>query len=104
MLYFVRTHAEMKTANAIDALLGKPVFDHPYFPVFNNTTGAANRMVCGDFSHYVIASRSGLAVELVPHLLDTTTGRPTGSRGWFAFARIGGSTATDAAFRLQANV
>jgi HK97 family phage major capsid protein len=92
------------TANAIDALLGKPVFDDPYFPVFSNTTGSHNRMICGDFSNYVIASRSGLAVELVPHLFDATNSRPTGSRGWFAFARVGGSTATDAAFRMQSNV
>jgi predicted phage gp36 major capsid-like protein len=44
-----------------------------------------------------------MSVELVPHLFSTGNGRPTGSRGFFAHARIGGASVDDAAFRLLAN-
>lgn len=90
-------------AGQIDRLFERPVYQSPYFPVFSSTTGASNRLVVGDFSNYVVARRSGMSVELVPHLVDVTNNRPTGSRGWFAYARIGGNSVNDAAFRLQAN-
>lgn len=47
------------------------------------TTG--NKVVLyGDFSQFLIVDRIGMNVELVPHLFDTTTGRPTGQRGIYA--------------------
>jgi len=36
-------------------------------------------------------------------LFDVTNNRPTGSRGWFAYARIGGNSVNDAGFRLLQN-
>ncbi len=48
----------------------------------------------------MIARRGGMSVELVPQLFDVTNNRPTGQRGWFAYARIGGGVATTAAFKL----
>lgn len=84
-----------------DTLFGKPVFESPYFPDFvSSTTTAENVLVVGDFSNYVIARRGGMSVELVPHLFDTTNNRPTGQRGWFGYARIGGNSVNDLAFRL----
>jgi site-specific recombinase XerD len=41
---------------------------------------------------------------LVPHLVDVTSNRPTGSRGFFSFGRVGGAVVNPAGFRLQANV
>jgi HK97 family phage major capsid protein len=84
-------------------LFERPVYINPYFPSYTGTTGAENRLVVGDFQNYVIARRSGMQVELVPHLVDVTSNRPTGQRGWFAWARIGGDTANLAGFRLLQN-
>lgn len=64
------------------------------------TTGLA---VVGDFQNYVIARRGGMSVELVPQLFDVTNNRPTGQRGWFAYARIGGNSVNDLGFRLLVN-
>jgi HK97 family phage major capsid protein len=88
---------------SIDLLFERAVYESPYFPAFSSTTGAANRLVVGDWSQYVVARRTGMSVELVPHLFSTGNGRPTGSRGFFAHARIGGASVDDAAFRLLAN-
>ncbi len=88
---------------AVENLFARPVYESPYFPAFSSTTGAANRLVVGDFSNYVIARRTGMTVELVPQLFSTGNGRPNGTRGWFAHARIGGASVNDTAFRLQAN-
>jgi len=98
-------HASTVTlaAGAINVLFDKQVYESPYFPVFSSTTGASNRLVVGDFSNYVIARRTGMTVEFVPQLFSTGSGRPTGQRGWFMHARIGGNSVADAAFRLLAN-
>jgi len=90
-------------AGAAEVLFNRPVYESPYFPDFTGTTGAENRLVVGDFSNYVVARRSGMNVELVPHLVDVTNNRPTGSRGWFAYARIGGNSVNDLGFRLLQN-
>jgi HK97 family phage major capsid protein len=88
---------------AVDALFGKPVYENDAFPDFSSTTGASNRLMVGDFSQYTIARRRGMEVELVPHLVDVTANRPTGSRGWFATARIGGNFANLGGVRLLQN-
>jgi HK97 family phage major capsid protein len=56
-------------------------------------------LLVGDFSQYVIVDRLGTTVELVPHLFDTSTGRPTLSRGLVMFWRTGADTTIDNAFR-----
>lgn len=88
---------------AIDALFGKPVYENDHFPDFSSTTGASNRLMLGDFSCYTIARRRGMEVELVPQIFDVTDNRPTGQRGWFATARIGGNFNNLAGVRLLQN-
>ena len=70
---------------------------------FSGTTGASNLLVVGDFRNFVIADRAGMTVELVPHLFDVTNNRPTGQRGWFAWARFGSNSVNDLGFRLLQN-
>jgi predicted phage gp36 major capsid-like protein len=53
------------------------------------TTGAANILVVGDFSNYLIAQRAGMSVEQVPLVIGSSGQRPTGQRGMFAWARNG---------------
>lgn len=96
-------YTENLPAEWADQLFGKAVYESPYFPDFTGTTGTENRLVVGDFSNYVIARRGGMSVELVPHIFGTTSNRPTGQRGWFAWARIGGNSVNDNAFRLLQN-
>lgn len=84
-------------------LRNRPVEPSSYFTDFAGSTGAANLVVVGDFRKYLIAERAGMNVELVPHLLGTTNGRPTGQRGWFAWARIGADSIDDLAFRILQN-
>ncbi len=44
-----------------------------------------------------------MEVELVPQLFHTTSNRPSGSRGWFAYARIGGNVVNNSAFQILVN-
>lgn len=87
----------------IEKIRNRPIEFSSYFPGSLATTGAANILVVGDFRNYVIAERAGMNVELVPHLFDVTNNRPTGQRGWFAWARHGGNSVNDLGFRLLQN-
>lgn len=94
---------EIRGANPM--LLQRPVYTSSYFPDITGmtTTSNVNIAVVGDFTNYVVARRTGLRVELVPHLLGGA-GRPTGQRGLFAYARLGGNSVNDLGFRLLQNV
>jgi HK97 family phage major capsid protein len=90
-------------ADGTSVLTGRPVVTTDYAPSFVGTTGAESFAVVGDFRNYLIVQRAGMAVELVQHLLGTTSGRPTGQRGWFAWARLGFDAVNTNGFRLIAN-
>jgi len=66
-------------------------------------TGTQPLLVVGDFRGYVVAQRAGMQVEFLPMLFDVTNSRPTGQRGWFAWARVGGGVVNSAGFRLLTN-
>lgn len=87
----------------ISTLRQKPVEFASYFPDFTGTTGASNILVVGDFRNYLIVDRAGMDVELVPHLFHTANNRPSGQRGWFAWARHGADSINDFGFRLLQN-
>ena len=91
------------TQGGVGTLFGRPVVLSDYAPNFTGTTGAANILVVGDFSNYVIAQRAGMTLEFIPNLMGVTNGRPTGQRGWFAHARHGFDSVNDNAFRLLNN-
>ena len=87
-----------------DQLFGKQTYESPYMPDTTTSTSANSGLaLVGDFQGYVIARRGGMSVELVPHLLSTTTNLPSGTRAWFAYARIGGGCANTTGFRLLVN-
>jgi HK97 family phage major capsid protein len=86
----------------IGNLFGRPVRTTDYAPEFTGTTGAANILVVGDFSNFLVAQRAGMNLELVPHLFGAN-GRPTGQRGWFAYARHGFDSVNDLGFRILQN-
>jgi HK97 family phage major capsid protein len=84
----------------VDPIAGRPMYETPYMTDLTSSAVHTNLAVVGAFSNYIVARRSGMNVELIPHIFDTSTGRPRGRRGWFAYARIGGGPATNKAFRL----
>ena len=87
-----------------DSLFNKGVYESPYMPdTTSSTSGTTGLAVVGDFKNYVIARRGGMTVELVQHLLHLSNNRPSGQRGWFAWARIGGNSVNDLGFRLLVN-
>ena len=90
-------------AGGIGTLFGRPIRTTDYAPEFTGTTGAANILVVGDFSNFLVAQRAGMSVELIPHLFATGNNRPSGQRGWFAYARHGFDSVNDLGFRLLQN-
>lgn len=85
-------------------LFNKEVRESPYMPDTTTSTAATDGYaIVGNFQNFVIARRGGMSVELVPQLFDVTNNRPTGQRGWFAYARIGSNSVNDLGFRLLVN-
>jgi len=78
-------------------LLGSPVYRAG--SMANVTTGTAG-LIYGDFSRYYIIDRIGFSTEFIPNLFDTSTGRPTATRGWLASWRTGGNVVDANAFRV----
>jgi len=90
--------------SVVQTLRTRPVEMSSYFPSYSTTSGAYDLAVVGNFAEdFIVVDRVGMSVELVPHLLDQVTGRPSGQRGWFAFARHGANTLVDDSFRLLVN-
>jgi HK97 family phage major capsid protein len=97
-------YTESLPAEWADEFFGKQAYESPYMPDTTSSTSATDGIaVVGDFKNYVVARRAGMSVELVQHLIGLTNNRPTGQRGWFAYARIGGGSANDLGFRLLVN-
>lgn len=97
-------YTEALPAEWADQLFGKQTYESPYMPDTTTSTSANSGLaIVGDFKNYVIARRGGMSVELIPHLFSTTTNLPSGTRGWFAYSRIGGGVANTSGFRLLVN-
>jgi len=89
------------TESGVERIRGRAVYETPYISAFTSTTGHQNVLVVGDFkTGYRIARRGGMSVELIPMLFDVTNNMPTGQRGWFGYARIGGDVVAAPALRL----
>jgi HK97 family phage major capsid protein len=91
------------TQEEIPRMFGKRYYVNDYMPLFTATTGSANIIIVGDWVNFLIAQRAGMTVELVPHLFDVTNNRPTGQRGWYAWARVGSDSVNDLGFRMLQN-
>ena len=92
-----------QTAGGISLLNGRPVVLSDWAPTWAGTD-AAKILAVGDFSKYVVAQRVGMSVELVPHLTSTGNNRPNGTRGWYAYARVGADKSVQNAFRVLKNI
>lgn len=79
-------------------LLGQPIYEA--YSMTSTVTTGSNILLCGDFSQYLIFDRVGTTLEYVPNIFDTTSGRPTGQRGWLAHWRVGADVLVPNAFRV----
>lgn len=91
------------TEEGIGALFGRGYDMNDYFTDFTSGTGTQSWAVVGNWQGYLIAQRAGMNIEFVPMLFDVTNNRPTGQRGWFAWARVGADVVDPTAFRLLTN-
>lgn len=94
---------ERLAADVPALLLGRPAFEAESMesnPAANAGAGNDDILIFGDFMNYVIADRVGTTVEFIPHLFHTSNNRPSGQRGWYAYARVGADSVNDTAFRL----
>lgn len=91
------------TDTAIPRLFGRDYALTDYMDSAAAGTAAANELIVGDLNGYLIAQRAGMTIEFVPMLFDVTNNRPTGQRGWFAYARIGADVVDPTAFQLLQN-
>lgn len=92
-----------QTAGGISLLNGRPVALSDWAPTWASTDGA-KILAVGDFSNYIVAQRAGMTVEKVQHLFATGANRPSGQRGFFAHARVGGDLAVQNSVRVLKNI
>ncbi|MFD9192988.1 phage major capsid protein [Streptomyces phaeochromogenes] len=83
-------------------LVGRPALEAEDMDGAFNVAATANNYILafGDLQSYVIADRVGMTVEFIPHLFATGNNRPSGSRGWYAYYRVGADVVNDGALRL----
>jgi HK97 family phage major capsid protein len=80
------------------ALLGYPRYNTSAME--SEFATATNRVaIFGDFGQFLIVTKIGLTVELIPHLVNGD-GNPTGERGLFAYWRNSSVVLVDSAFRV----
>lgn len=91
------------TQEAIPRLFGREYPMNDFMADDPAGTGTQPLLVVGDFKGYLVAQRAGMTVEFIPQLFDVTNNRPTGQRGWFAWARVGAGVVNPQAFRLLVN-
>jgi HK97 family phage major capsid protein len=91
------------TEEGIGALFGRAYDMNDYYADFAAGTGTQNWVTVGNWQGYLIAQRAGMNIEFVPMLFDVTNNRPTGQRGWFAWARVGSDVVDPTAFQLLTN-
>ncbi|MCB9408091.1 MAG: phage major capsid protein [Mycolicibacterium sp.] len=82
-------------------LLGRPVYEASTMDsAVNAAATEANYLIAvGDWSHFLIATKIGTVVELVPHVFGSNR-RPTGQRGFYCHFRTGSDVLVDNAIRL----
>lgn len=91
------------TEEGITRLFGRRYPMNDYFPDHVAGTGTQNLLAVGDWKGFLVAQRAGMNIEFIPMLFDVTNNRPTGQRGWFAWARVGSDVIDPTAFQLLIN-
>jgi HK97 family phage major capsid protein len=80
-----------------ERVLGLPLYEST--TMASALTTGSKIAVAGDFSQYAIVDRVGMTVMYEPMVKDSSTARPTGQAGWFAYWRVGADAVVPGAFR-----
>jgi len=91
------------TESAIPRMFGREYPMNDYMSSVQVGTAAGNLLIVGNWKGFLVAQRAGMNIEFVPMLFDVTNNRPTGQRGWYAYARIGSDVVDPTAFQLLQN-
>lgn len=92
------------TAGSVPSFFGQKYVVNDYMQDMPSGTGNQPLLAVGDLkAGYLVAQRAGMTVEYVPHLFATANNRPSGQRGFYAFARVGAGVVNPQAFRLLVN-
>lgn len=86
------------TESGLGILFGRPFHENDYMDGVVASTSDSTPVLLGNFQHFLIANRVGMTVETVQHVIDTTTGTPTGQRAALMWGRIGSKPVNDKAF------
>ena len=90
------------TQEAIPRMFGRQYPMNDFMEDVPTGSGLEPLLVVGDFRGFVVAQRAGMTVEFIPMLMGPNN-RPTGERGWFAWARVGSGVVNPNGFRLLVN-
>lgn len=90
------------TQSSIPRLFGAEYPVNDYMPAKAVGVSTAVQVIVGDFKQYLVAQRMGMTVEYVPQLFGAN-GRPTGQRGFVAWARVGANVVNSAGFKALIN-
>lgn len=88
------------TEEGIGRLMGKPYHENDYMDGVVASTSDSTPIGFGDFKSFLIANRVGLSVENIQHVIDTTSGTPTGQRALYAWGRIGSNVVNPNGMRI----
>jgi HK97 family phage major capsid protein len=91
------------SSEGIGQVFGREWDQNDYMTDIVAGTGTQPWLVVGNWQGYLFAQRAGMNIEFVPMLFDVTNNRPTGQRGWFAWARNGANVVDPTAFQLLTN-
>jgi HK97 family phage major capsid protein len=88
-------------AEGIPALFNRPFHENDYMDGVVASTSDSTPLLLGDFKQgFLIANRVGMTVETVQHVIDTTSGTPTGQRAMWAWGRVGSNVVNANAMRI----
>lgn len=83
----------------LPGLFARPFHENDYMDGVVASTSDSTPLVLGDFKAFLIAQRVGMTVETIQHVIDTTTGTPTGQRALWVWGRVGSDIVNTNAFR-----
>ena len=75
--------------NAPGTIFGRPSYEAEAMDGVITGSGENYMLLFADSEAFVIADRVGMTVEPIQHLFSNTTTRPSGQRGFYAYARSG---------------
>jgi HK97 family phage major capsid protein len=85
----------------ITGLFNRPFHENDYMDGVVASTSDSTPLLLGDFKQgFLIANRVGMTVETVQHVIDTTSGTPTGQRAMWAWGRVGSNVVNANAMRI----